>query len=102
MAAPGIVHAARGSGRGLLVRHVFDPQPLLDHPMFEWFSKKVVVIEKAWKVDPPKVHERHYDDEVDAVEEEPLSPEELDQVVDNAMRAWESLKIPDNTRRARW
>jgi hypothetical protein len=99
LSSPGIVHAARGGGRGLIVRHVFHPQLLLDDAMFRWFEKKVVVIEKAWKLDPPKIHVPRHDDEVDLISEEALSAEELDQVVENAGRAWDVLKLKDNATR---
>jgi hypothetical protein len=98
-AAPGIVHAARGNGRGLISAHAFDAQSLIDHAMFQWFAKKVVVLENGWKLDPPKFREQRFDDEVDAISEEALSQEELDQVADNAMRAWDALKLTETATR---
>jgi hypothetical protein len=96
---PRIVHAFRGGGRGMIVRHLVD-QAVLDHPMFHWFAKKVVVIDKAWKLDPPKFHQSPaaFDDEIGPMEEA-LSAQELDQLADNAMKAWEILQLNEQSTR---
>jgi len=51
----GIVHAWRSAGRAMLMQHWYPRNEMLVHPLFQWATANVHVIEAAWLMEPPGV-----------------------------------------------
>jgi hypothetical protein len=88
-----VFHVYRGETRALLVRCLADNEDIREHPLFVWANANLEFDEPAWHTKPPEPGARD-PSRPPPGKDEPLRPDQLEEVRAGVARAHQHLALP--------